>query len=79
MPNLTLKNIPEELYNALKVMAEENYRSVTGEVFYLIEQAIKKKEKQAEVLAHARRLREITAHYYLTEEEITKWKNEGRP
>ena len=79
MANITLKNIPDELYETLKLMAKENRRSLNNEIIFHAEQAVKRKQKQAEVQTHAKRLREMTAHYYLTDEELNHWKNEGRP
>lgn len=40
MPSLTLKNIPDELMVELREAAEEERRSITQQVLYMLEQAI---------------------------------------
>jgi plasmid stability protein len=40
MPALTLKNIPESLLDKLRRRADEDRRSLTQEVLYLLEQAV---------------------------------------
>ena len=80
MPNFTVKNIPPELFARLKQRAESNHRSLNSEIILCIEQAVGsfRVDPQA-FLATARRLREKTALYTVTEEELIKAKNEGRP
>lgn len=80
MATLTIKNIPDDLYEKLKFSAEANRRSINSEVIVLIERAFRShKPDPEEIQERARRLREMTAHYYLTEEELDRAKNEGRP
>jgi plasmid stability protein len=45
MSSLTLKNIPESLLEALRQHAEEDRRSLTQEVLYLLEQAVREKRE----------------------------------
>jgi len=40
MPALTIKNIPEELYNALKETAHNHHRSINSEVIVRLKQAL---------------------------------------
>jgi plasmid stability protein len=80
MATLTIKNIPDDLYEKLKFSAEANRRSINSEVIVLIERAFRShKPSPEEIQERARRLREMTAHCYLTEEELNRAKNEGRP
>jgi hypothetical protein len=79
MVTLTLKGIPEELYERLKEVAKANNRSINGEVLFAIKRAIFAQPIDVEtMLERARILREANAHYLATDEEITKFKNEGR-
>lgn len=80
MASITIKNIPDELYEELKARAATNRRSINNEVIMIIERAFRShKPSPEEVLERTRQLRELTAHYLLTEEELNEWKNEGRP
>ena len=80
MPTLTIKNIPEDLYAQLKRYAEINRRSLNSEVILCIERAIRSYRIQPEVyLARARRLREKTARYPITDDEFSAAKVAGRP
>lgn len=40
MPSLTLKNIPDELMDELREVAEQEHRSITQQVLYMLEQAL---------------------------------------
>ncbi len=80
MATLTIKNIPDELYERLKASAEANRRSINSEIILLIERALASyRPSPEEIEAEALKLRELTAGYHLTQEELDAWKNEGRP
>jgi hypothetical protein len=80
MPTVTVKNIPTDLYESLKQSAQANRRSINSEIIVCIERAVgyHKVEPQA-ILASARRLREKTANYVITDDELMQAKTEGRP
>lgn len=79
MATMTIKNIPDELYEELKQRAAANRRSVNNEVIVLIERAVQYQVQDPnEVLERVRVLRE-KLDIYVTEDEITAAKNEGRP
>jgi plasmid stability protein len=83
MTSLTVKNIPPLIYERLKMQAENNRRSINSEVIVILEKALQvvPQRTPAEVeklLEQSRKLRELTADYVVTEEEINRWKNEGR-
>lgn len=87
MTSITIKNLPPELYEQLKLRAQNNRRSINNEVIVLLEMGVgmdlrvAPKRTPAEVeklLAEARKIRELTAKYPLTDEEIEKAINEGR-
>jgi plasmid stability protein len=79
MPSITVKNIPPELYERLKRSARANHRSINGEIIALIESAISPRRVDPEqFLAEARKLRELTAHYRISDDEFNQAKREGR-
>lgn len=80
MATLTLKNIPDDLYNQLKDTAKLHHRSINSEILYCLERVINPhKVNVNEHLELARQLRVKTTNYLLTDEEIDKAKSEGRP
>jgi antitoxin FitA len=80
MPSLTIKNIPPELYERLKLTAEAHRRSINSEVIACIEQAVASQPIDPEAfLQRARQLREKSQAYCLTDEEINIAKRQGRP
>jgi len=80
MVTITIKNIPEEIYEKIKLQAKTNRRSVNSEIISIFEHAVQKRTPMnvQEILERARRVRELTAHYPATNEEIDRWKKEGR-
>jgi hypothetical protein len=79
MPTVTVKNIPTDLYEKLKQVAKANRRSINSEIIVCIERAVRVQEVNPhEILSNARKLREKTAHYIITDEEFNRAKNEGR-
>ena len=80
MPTLTLKNIPDELYSRLKEAARLHHRSMNSEILFYVERALYSQPIDiTERLTAARRLRSITRDFRLTDVEIERSKNEGRP
>jgi plasmid stability protein len=79
MVAITVKNIPVELYERVKERAKTNHRSINNELITILEQSLLPTPIDvAEVLERTRRIRELTAHYVITEKEITRMKNECR-
>jgi predicted CopG family antitoxin len=79
MATITVKNIPDDVYELLKENAKENHRSVNSEIIIAIKMAVMRRRVDVDaVLEGARQTRELTAHYVITDEELTKFKNEGR-
>jgi len=80
MVAITVKNIPEPLYQRVKERAKANHRSINNELITIIEQSVMLQPIDvAETLERTRRIRELTAHYVITDDELTRLKNEGRP
>jgi len=80
MVTVTIKNIPDEIYERIKLQAKANHRSVNSEIISIFEHAIQKRtptDTQA-ILERARKIRELTAHYTISDEELSRWKKEGR-
>jgi plasmid stability protein len=79
MVTLTIKGIPEDLYEKLKATAKANNRSINGEVLFAIKRSLQVQPFNVEeMLERTRRIRELTAHYVVTDEELNRFKNEGR-
>ena len=80
MPTITLKNIPDSLYSQLKVAASSHRRSLNSEILYCVERALgTHKINASEHIEEARKIREKTAQYRITDQEIDDAKNTGRP
>ena len=79
MVAITVKNIPETLYERVKERAKANHRSINNELITILEQSVMLQPiNVAETLEQTRRIRELTAHYIITDDELTRMKNEGR-
>jgi plasmid stability protein len=79
MVTVTIKNIPEEIYERIKTQAKVNHRSINGEILSILEQAISIPPIDVEAtIKRARKVRELTAQYTITADEIEKLINEGR-
>ena len=79
MATVTIKNIPDELYEQLKIIAKANRRSINQEVIFIIEQAMQSTRTDFDAtLDEIRTLRE-SLNIYVTDEDLNKAKNEGRP
>ena len=80
MATVTVKNIPDELYERLKSVAETNRRSINSEIIMCIENTVKiRRMDPAEVLENARQLRRLTAGHRISDEEFIQAKTSGRP
>jgi plasmid stability protein len=79
MATITVKNIPDDLYEQLKQTARANQRSINSEVIYAIRRTVAIQPMDVEtVLDRARQTRELTAHYVITDEEIDQAIRTGR-
>jgi plasmid stability protein len=77
--NFTLKNIPDDIYEKIKVRAERNHRSINGEIIAILgETVMARRRSAAEILARAWELRSHTRGF-LTDEFLNKVKREGLP
>lgn len=80
MATITVKNIPDELYEELKAVAQAHHRSINGEVIFCIEDTLRhrRREDVGALLAEIRAVRERNTRIYLTDESIEEAINEGR-
>ncbi len=78
--NLTLKNVPEDLYEELKRRAAENRRSINSEAIVWLERAVRERPLDSNAyLANLHRVREGMKLPYVTDEELDRAIEEGRP
>ncbi|MGB4781179.1 FitA-like ribbon-helix-helix domain-containing protein [Candidatus Methylomirabilis sp.] len=80
MPNLTIKSVPDELYQRLKQSASEHRRSMNREVIVCLERSLlSKRIEPGAFLARVDALREKIALPPLTEKILRAAKSTGRP
>jgi antitoxin FitA len=78
MTTLTLKNIPDDLYERLKQSAEENRRSINSEILVCLEKTLRPtRVSLSDVLERAQRLRGRTREQF-TLAEIEAARRQGR-
>ena len=78
--NITLKGIPDDVYQRLKQSAEANHRSVNSEVIVCLEsQLLSKRAPASEHLAAIRAIRSRLPKLGFKHEDIDRFKREGRP
>ncbi len=76
---LTLKGIPDDVYERLKATAELQRRSLNSEAIALLEAALlPRKPTAADRIARARALRESLPVELYAAERIDKFKRQGR-
>ena len=80
MPTITVRDIPDEVYEKIKENAEVNKRSINSEILYGLEQNYSQHKRNKEItLARLKKLREQTkGRVYLSDADILKAKKEGR-
>ena len=79
MPNLTLKNIPEPLYQRLREAAQQHHRSLNSELIACLEQTLL--SSRIDVQTHidaARALRGQVRANKVSRREIQEFKTQGR-
>jgi plasmid stability protein len=79
MPALTIKNIPVDLYEELKLTAEQHHRSINSEVIMCLKQKLfPNKLSVQDKLLSIQALRSQIKPDTVTTEEIEQAINEGR-
>ena len=80
MPALTIKNIPDDVYNALKDKAKQQHRSINSEVIMCLKRSLlPKRISPEERLSAIRAIRSQIKSAVITTEDIDQAINEGRP
>lgn len=80
VPNLTIKSIPDEIYQRLKHSASEHRRSINQEVIVCLERSLLgKRIEPSAFLTRVDALREKIALPPLTEKILRSAKSAGRP
>ena len=79
MPSITVKNIPDEIYDKVREQAQAHHRSINSEIIACLEQTVQAKSiSPNDILQEARRLRK-KAKGSLSSQEIEAAINTGRP
>jgi antitoxin FitA len=77
MPTLTIRNVPDHLYEQLKQSAMQHHRSINSEVLVCLERYLITPERsKAATLARIRQLREKTSDHILTKEELEQLRHQ---
>lgn len=80
MKTVTVKNIPDEVYELLQQSAEANRRSVNSEIIVCIERQVSSSRRNISgILQQARALRALTDAAPITQSEFDAAKAAGRP
>ncbi|RMG55655.1 MAG: Arc family DNA-binding protein [Gammaproteobacteria bacterium] len=80
MASITLKNIPEDLYERLKAAARAHHRSINGELIHCLESVLMPQPVSPEErLERLRRIRPSVAPSAVSPEEIQQAIDQGRP
>jgi antitoxin FitA len=74
MPNITIKNIPDRLYQKIKETSQQNRRSINAEVIVCLEEKLLGSNSSNISLDQIRRTRSLTQRHLLTESEISDLK-----
>lgn len=79
MPSITVKNIPQELYEKLKIAASLNHRSLNSEMINCLESVLMPQRLSvADKLSRAQRIRTQLSDEAFDADEIKKAIEEGR-
>lgn len=80
MPALTIKNIPDDLYEQLKLKAELHRRSINSEVLVYLEQELRPHNiLPTDRLSRIEQLRATIKPNQITPQDIDQAINSGRP
>ena len=80
MPTITIKNVPDDLYEKLKKRAEEHGRSMNNEVIFCLKRTLQGARIDPETfLARVEALQQQIALPPLTDELLRAAREEGRP
>ena len=79
MATVTVKNIPSDIYEKLKLSAQRSRRSINSEIIACIERSVRSQQINPDLLvANARKLRNKTISHPITDNEFNQAKTAGR-
>lgn len=79
MPTITIKNIPQDLYEQLKLSASAHHRSINSELIHCLEMSLMPARLSAEeIAAAAQRLRSQVKTDLVDVDEMNEAKRAGR-
>lgn len=79
MPSITIKNIPNDLYDQLKQAANVHHRSINSELIYCLEKTLRPAPLDvAELEAATQVLRNRVSVPQVDADEISRARNQGR-
>lgn len=78
MATLTVKNVPDELYDRLKARAAARRRSINREAIVCLELALRQPPIEEEALLEELRTLREKAGLYVTDDELIRAIDEGR-
>jgi plasmid stability protein len=79
MPTLTIKGLPDPIYERLKAQAEAHRRSLNGEIIVCLERAVSAGQFDPDAwLAEAQRFRETLTVKPMTDREMRAARQVGR-
>lgn len=77
--NITIRDIPDEVYEKLKQQAELHQRSINSEVIFYLKQMVRSHRPDPdEVIARAKKIKK-QAKGFLTLQDIQQAIDQGRP
>lgn len=80
MATLTIRNVPTDVYEALTQRAKRRHRSLNSEAIFQLESILGKREMDVETdLEEILRFRAKLKNVFVTEDEINREKQRGRP
>ena len=81
MPDITLRGVPNHLHQELKSAADRNNRSLSGEILSrLMELSVNPRPRDTKaLLERIQKLSESIGPIDISEEDLRKMRNEGRP
>ena len=81
MPNITVREIPDVLYQDIKSLAQKERRSINSQIVYGLSQYVKNKKSTEQRLTEIRKLRDSidVKGFHPTQEELKAAVEEGRP
>ncbi|MBN1406946.1 MAG: Arc family DNA-binding protein [Calditrichaceae bacterium] len=80
MPAITIRNIPNDLYDQIRKSALMNYRSINGEILYRLHHSLGHKPIEPKILLkRIANLQKKIKLPKLTSELLDKARAEGRP